>query len=101
MDMGMIEPTMIERKYIRAFERKHNMIVNKLLTIQGKMYVHFEDLYAISVEDIVLDIQMKLPYREVFKYLDDEMDAAMYGIDPPMDYITWARTKGHLDGNTK
>ncbi len=97
----MIEPTMVERKYIRAFEQKHSMIVNQLLTIQGKVYVHFEDLYAISVDDIVLDVQCKVPYRIVKDYLDQEMDAAMYGIDPPMDYITWLRVNGYLDGNKK
>ncbi len=89
--MGMIRPNQEERRYIRMFERKQQMEVTGLMYIRDKIYIRFHDLYSCSIYDIFVDIVCDIPTGVIKKYLDEEIDAAMYGIEPPMNYEKWLR----------
>ena len=91
MDMGMIRPNQEERRYIRMFERKQAMDVTGLLYVKDRIYIRFHDLYSCSIDDIFVDMVRDIPAGVIKKYLNEEIDAAMYGIEPPMDYDNWLR----------
>lgn len=87
----MIRPNQEERRYIRMFERKQQMEVTGLMYIRDKIYIKFHDLYSCSIDDIFVDIIRDIPAAVIKNYLDEEIDAAMYGIEPPMNYDNWLR----------
>lgn len=87
----MIKLTQQERDYLKMFERKQGVEMEGILIIEDKVYIRFHDLYSCSLDDIIVDIVRDIPVGVVKKYLDEEMDAAMYGIEPPIEYDNWLR----------